>query len=87
MEEEYATNIPTSGISLPGTDRKYQVIASCHHRGTLRSGHWITKLMMVDKTWFNFDDLKPENQVTQAPGANDSSVVILLLLAESPLLR
>ena len=76
-------SFPTSGISVPGTKRKYQVIATCHHRGTLQAGHWITKLMMSNKIWYECDDLKPENSVTNPPGLNDSSVVLLLLMAES----
>ena len=80
-------SFPTSGISVPGTDRKYQVVASCHHRGTLRSGHWITKLMIADRNWHEFDDLRSDIFVTQAPGVNDSSVVVLFLRAESTSLR
>ena len=74
---------PTTGISVPGTQRKYQLIATCHHYGTLRYGHWITKLVTNDKHWYECNDLKASNNVTKAPGTADSSVVMLLLIAES----
>ena len=26
-------------LSLPGFDRSYNIVASCHHRGSLNGGH------------------------------------------------
>jgi len=78
-------SFPITGISL--CDRKYQVIATCHHRGSLQYGHWTSEVIMGDNTWYEFDDLRPKNLVCAAPGDCDSSVVVLLLMAESVIAR
>jgi ubiquitin C-terminal hydrolase len=75
-------SFPTSGISIPGCRSKYQVVATCHHRGTLNSGHWFVKLKTANQTWWVCDDLRPTNSVTNPPGTRDSSVVLLFLVAE-----
>jgi len=76
-------SFPLFGFSVPGTTRKYRIIATCHHRGGLSYGHWTTKLATARGDWYECDDLRPGNRITQAPGTYDSSVVILLLVADS----
>ena len=76
-------SFPTTGISVPGTLRKYRIIATSHHHGSLSYGHWTTKLVMSNTKWYECNDLKKHNSFTQAPGTADSSVVMLLMIAES----
>ena len=46
-------SFPTSGISVPGCTSKYQVVATCHHSGTLHAGHWFTKVKTTTQTGGN----------------------------------
>jgi ubiquitin C-terminal hydrolase len=61
--------------------RKYHLAGTCHHKGTLKFGHWITKLCLSDGNWYELNDLKITHQKTMAPGSNDSTAVILVFLA------
>ena len=38
-------SFPVTGIKIPGSDSRYRVISTCHHRGSIRYGHWLTKLL------------------------------------------
>ena len=76
-------SFPLSGLSVPGSTRRYRIIASCHHYGGLSNGHWTTKLVTTRGDWYECDDLLPVNRITKAPGDNDTSAVILLLVADS----
>ena len=59
-------------------------MGTCHHRGTLNSGHWITKICTIDG-WFELDDLRGNNFPTIPPGTNDDSVTLILIIAEDKL--
>jgi len=78
------TSIPisfkSSNLKLPGSDKSYKVVSSCHHRGSLKAGHWFTKELTCDG-WYELDDLIPKNRVTYPPGLLDNSVVVLLIAA------
>ncbi len=74
-------SFPVNGLMLSGSDRRYNVIATCNHTGSIRSGHWLTKLRMKDDRWFALDDLQSAHSVVDAPGVNDTSTVLLVLLA------
>jgi ubiquitin C-terminal hydrolase len=71
----------TKNLQLPGFLRPYRVVGSCHHRGSLVGGHWITKIQ-TQKGWFEMDDLKRKCRKVGSPGVNDESVSVLLLIAE-----
>ncbi len=71
-------------LKLPGFSRRYRVVASAHHRGTLRGGHWFTKVC-TKGGWFQMDDLRKKHSVTDPPGFNDKTVAILLLIATDKL--
>ena len=77
-------DFPVQDLKLPGFSRSYRVIASCHHRGTLRGGHWFTKISTVNG-WYELDDLKPTCYRTVPPGTKDQTAVVLLLAAEDKL--
>ena len=70
-----------SNLSLPGFSKKYRVVATCHHSGSLMGGHWFTK-ELTEEGWYELNDLKKGNLLTDPPGHNDVSVVLLLLIAE-----
>jgi len=38
-------SFPITDVKLPGFSRSYRVVGTCHHRGTVNSGHWITKVL------------------------------------------
>ena len=69
-------------LKLPDFSRSYKVIASCHHRGTVNSGHWFTKILTANNVWYCLDDLMPKAIPTCPPGSDDDSVTVLLLAAE-----
>ena len=71
-------------LSLPGFDRSYNIVASCHHRGSLKGGHWTTKIR-TNNGWWEMDDLKSYCVKTVQPGIKDSSVSLLLLIADNML--
>ena len=73
-----------SNLSLPGFSKKYRVVATCHHSGSLMGGHWFTK-ELTEEGWYELNDLKKGNLLTDPPGHNDVSVVLLLLIAEDKL--
>jgi len=77
-------DFPVQDLKLPGFSRSYRVIASCHHRGTLRGGHWFTKISTING-WYELDDLKPTCYRTVPPGTKDQTAVVLLLAAEDKL--
>jgi len=75
-------SFPTSGIRLPGSLSSFRLIGTCDHKGTLYSGHWVTRTYCRSDTWYEADDLKSHNVIINRPGINDTSVVLLLLIAE-----
>jgi ubiquitin C-terminal hydrolase len=77
-------SFPTQNLKL--SSRSYRVAASCHHRGSIKSGHWTTKVCTSTGTWYELDDLKGKPSVTNPPGTLDSSVTVLLLIAENRLI-
>ena len=77
-------NFPTTSLKLPGFPRTYRVVSTCHHRGSMNSGHWVTKLA-TGAGWYELDDLISRNVLTQPPGVNDNSVAVILLIAEEKL--
>ena len=74
-------SFPVSQVDLLGFSRHYRVVASCHHRGSIAGGHWLTKTL-TNHGWYELDDLKAKNMTTIRPGVKDTSVVVLLLIAE-----
>ena len=60
-------------LVLPGFERGYRVVGTCHHTGSLNSGHWITKIC-TNQGWFELDDLRGNSLPTNPPGASDVSV-------------
>lgn len=66
-------------LKLPGFLRSYSVVGSCHHRGSLNGGHWITKIA-TSKGWFDMDDLRSDSLPSGPPGVNDASVCCILLI-------
>ena len=60
------------------------MVASSHHRGSLNGGHWIAKLS-TNHGWYDLDDLRGHNLPKNPPGQEDSSVVVLLVIAEDKL--
>jgi len=67
-------------LKLHGFSRSYRVVASAHHRGSLRGGHWVTRLCTTTG-WFEVDDLRKKHVATDPPGVSDESVVVILLVA------
>ena len=56
------------------------MVSTCHHRGSLNSGHWLTKIA-TGSGWYELDDLISRNLSTQPPGVSDNSVAVILLIA------
>jgi ubiquitin C-terminal hydrolase len=81
VKNNVAVSFPCSDLALPGFPRKYKVISSCNHRGSITAGHWFTK-ELTESGWYELDDLKTKSVTTQPPGANDKSVVMVLMIAE-----
>src|SRR6185312_5951273 len=77
-------SFPITDVKLPGFSRSYRVVGTCHHRGTVNSGHWITKVL-TNGGWHELDDLVGKSLVTSPPGVSDDSVTIILLIAEDKL--
>ena len=75
-------SFPRSNLQLPGFSGSYKVIGSCHHRGTVSSGHCFTKVLTSGNLWYNLDDLKLKVFSTCPPGYDDDSVAVLLLGVE-----
>jgi ubiquitin C-terminal hydrolase len=73
-----------TNLVLPGFERSFRVVGTCHHRGGLNSGHWITKVC-TNLGWFELDDLRGDSFPTIAPGINDDSVALILAIAEDKL--
>ena len=71
-------------LNLSGFNRRYNVVGTCHHRGSLDGGHWFTKVL-TSKGWFEMDDLKRNCLQATPPGVNDDSVTIILAIAEDKL--
>ena len=76
-------SFPTD-LMLTGFSRRYRILGSAHHRGSLRSGHWFTKLCTT-RGWLELDDLKRNHLPTDPPGLCDRSVAVLLLVAADQL--
>ena len=77
----------TRNLNLAGLVRSYRVAASCHHTGSIGSGHWVTKVCTAADVWYKLDDLTTKSSITDSPGVSDSSVVVLLLVAEDKLIH
>jgi ubiquitin C-terminal hydrolase len=73
---------PLTGIKLPGGSRVYRVVSTCHHRGSVNSGHWTTKELTLNGGWYELDDIKGNSLLTGPPGVMDDTVTLLLLIAE-----
>ncbi len=78
-------NFPVTNLVLPGFTRLYRVVATCDHRGSLTGGHWLTNICTSGGNWYELNDLKQTSLLTRSPGIDDSSVVIILLIAEDKL--
>ena len=85
IKNNVSISFSCSGLSLPGFSRTYRVVSSCNHHGSIISGHWFTKVL-TERGWFELNDLKSTNSLTHPPGSSDTSVVVLLLIAEDKLL-
>ena len=72
----------TTGITIPGSEHKY-IIGTCHHQGSLKYGHWFTRVITTSNVWYELDDLRGYNIKTVPPGNLDSTVVILILVKEA----
>ena len=72
-----------TSITLPGSESKYRVIGTCNHRGTIKHGHWTTKILLQNGWWYEIDDLKRKHFRTTNPGLKDSSVVVLILAKDT----
>ena len=84
MEQNNCTiNFPVTDLVLPGFSRLYRVVATCDHRGSLTDGHWLTNICTSGGDWYEINDLKETSLVTRSPGIDDTSVVIILLIASS----
>jgi len=81
LKNSASISFPLLLADLPGVSRQYRVVASCHHRGSLTGGHWFTKAL-TKHGWYELDDLKAKNLVSNPPGVKDNTVVVLLLVAE-----
>ena len=78
VKNNASLSFPVTDLILPGFSRSYRV-STCHHRGSLNGGHWLTK-RSTNHGWFDSDDLKAKNlRVT------DNSVTIILVIAEDKL--
>ena len=77
-------NFPVTELKLPGFSRAYQVVATCHHRGSLLGGHWLTKICTA-RGWYELDDLRPKELATDPPGTQDDSVTVLLAIGKNKL--
>ena len=71
-------------LKLPGFDRLYKVVSTCHHHGSINSGHWFTKVL-TQKGWFEMDDLKAKCSTTRPPGVTDNSVTLILMVGQNKL--
>ena len=55
-------NFPVTDLKLPGFSRTYRVVGTCHHRGSVNSGHWLSKVV-TGSGWYELDDLIARNVV------------------------
>jgi hypothetical protein len=85
LKNNASLNFPVTSLKLPGFPRTYRVASTCHHRGSVNSGHWLTKIS-TNTGWYELDDLVSRNLRTSPPGVNDTSVAIILLIAEDKLI-
>ena len=87
LKNDASIHFPVPSLKLPGFPRTYRVVSTCHHRGSVNGGHWLTKIA-TNTGWYELDDLIPRNV---PPGVSDNSVTVILLIAEDklsqPLLR
>ena len=77
-------NFSTRNITLFGS-RKYHVIGTCHHTGSLTHGHWYLKMCLSDGQWWELNDLKAKHTKSTCPGVRDATVVVLLCVATDKL--
>ena len=82
LKNNLRVTFPSSAFNLPGSTRKYRLIATCHHRGSLHSGHWFTRMRGTGSKWYEIDDLASHHREVQQSGKGDNSVVVFLLQAE-----
>ena len=85
LKNNASISFPVMSLKLPGFPRTYRVISSCHHRGSVASGHWLTKVV-TNSGWYELDDLKSRSLPTSPPGLSDNSVTVILLVAEDMLI-
>jgi len=78
---------PVNGIVLPGSQRKYNIIGTCNHRGSIYSGHWFTCLRMADDRWYELNDLHRKHSIISRPGHNDKTSVVIVLLADDKMIK
>ncbi len=83
-QERCFNSFPVASLKLPGFPRTYRVVSTCHHRGSVNGGHWLTKIA-TNTGWYELDDLIPRNLPTNPPGVSDNSVTVILLIAEDKL--
>ena len=84
LKSNACINFSATSLKLPGFSRSYRVISTCHHRGSVNGGHWLTKIA-TNTGWYELDDLRSKNSPTIPPGFNDDSVTVILLIAEDKL--
>jgi ubiquitin C-terminal hydrolase len=84
VKNDASLNFAVTNLKLPGFPRTYRVVSTCHHRGSVGSGHWLTRIV-TNAGWFELDDLIPQNLLSSPPGVRDKSVTIILLIAEDKL--
>lgn len=85
LKNNASISFPVTSLKLPGFPRTYRVISTCHHRGSVASGHWLTKVV-TNSGWYELDDLKSRSLPTSPPGLSDNSVTVILLVAEDKLI-
>ena len=73
---------PIVGVNLPNFSRFYRVVGTCHHSGSLTSGHWLTKACTA-RGWYELNDLKGANTFINPPGEDDGSVVMIFLVVDN----
>ena len=78
---------PVNGVVFPGSPRKYNIIGTCNHRGSIHSGHWFTCLRMADDRWYELNDLHRKHSIISRPGHSDRTSGVILLLADDKMVK
>ena len=78
---------PLKGISLPEMPGTFSPIATCHHTGSLDSGHWFARVRLSNDSWYEIDDTKGRHAVITSVGesSGSASLVMLMLMSDSHL--